>query len=117
MDNFVTNDKMSTLVHDLLVSEAWKDNIFPLIKKDIANVTSIKSYMCLYHEATIVNLMEVMMYHRTAVESDEDALVELIDYCYRKLVNLTSKAEYFYQRQRKPEDADDPKKYVEMNKV
>ena len=37
--------------------------------------------------------MEVLMYHRTAVSSDEDSLVELIDYCYRKLVNLTAKAD------------------------
>ena len=29
------------------------------------------------------------MYHRTAVSSDEDALVELIDYCYRKLLGVT----------------------------
>lgn len=98
MDNFVTLDKMSTLVHDLLVSETWKDKIFPIIKKDIATVSSIKSYMCLYHEATIVNLLEVMLYHRTACESGEDALVEVIDYCYRKFVTLTSKADYYYQR-------------------
>jgi len=32
----------------------------------------------------------VMLYHRTACESSEDALVELIDYCYRKFVALNS---------------------------
>lgn len=107
---------MRTLVHDLLVTEAWKEKLFPIIKNDIAKVTSIKSYMCLYHEATICNLLEVMMYHRTACESGEDALVELIDYCYRKFVSLTSKADFFYQRQKNPE-VDDPKKYLDMNKV
>ena len=30
-----------------------------------------------------------MLYHRTACVSSEDILVELIDYCYRKFVNLT----------------------------
>lgn len=72
--------------------------------------------MCLYHEATIVNLMEVMLYHRTAVESSEDALVEMIDYCYRKFIELNNQAAYFMERQTKP-DSEDPKKYLEMDKV
>jgi len=29
------------------------------------------------------------MYHRTATEACDDSLVELIDYCYRKFVNIT----------------------------
>lgn len=45
--------------------------------------------MALYHEASVCNLLEVMLYHRTACVSSEDILVELIDYCYRKFVNLT----------------------------
>lgn len=79
---------MTVLVHDLLSAETWKAKIFPLIKKDVAQLSTIKSYMCMYHEASIVNLMEVMLYHRTACENSEDALVELIDYCYRKFLNL-----------------------------
>jgi hypothetical protein len=31
MDTLVTQDKMKTLVYDILVSEAWKENIYPLI--------------------------------------------------------------------------------------
>jgi len=95
MDTFVTLDKITTLVMELLSAETWKHKIFPLIKKDVAELSSIKSYMCLYHEASIVNLMEVMLYHRTACESSEDALVELIDYCYRKFVDIINKADFF----------------------
>jgi len=29
-----------------------------------------------------------MLYHKTACESSDDALVEIIDYCYRKFLNL-----------------------------
>ena len=32
-----------------------------------------------------------MLYHRTACNSADDVLVELIDYCYRKFVALTEK--------------------------
>lgn len=86
----MTHDKITSLVAELLSTETWKAKIFPILKKDIANLSSIKSYMCLYHEAAITNLLEVMLYHRTACESSEDALVELIDYCYRKFVALNN---------------------------
>lgn len=98
MDSFVTLDKMNTLVFELLSAEAWKQKVFPIIKQDVAQLSTIKSYMCMYHEASIVNLMEVMLYHRTACESSEDALVELIDYCYRKFLDLENNAG-FYQKQ------------------
>ena len=90
MDSFVTFDKITPLVHSLLSAEVWKMKIFSMIKKDVAELSTIKSYMCLYHEASVVNLMEVMLYHRTACESSEDALVEIVDYCYRKFVNLNN---------------------------
>ena len=99
MDNFVTLDKIGTIVCELLTAEVWKAKIFPHIKSEVAQLSSIKSYICMYHEASICNLMEVMLYHRTACESNEDALVELIDYCYRKFVNMTHKGDYYTDRQ------------------
>ena len=33
------------------------------------------------------------MYHRSACESADDTLVELIDYCYRKFANMVRKVE------------------------
>jgi hypothetical protein len=88
MEAFVTHDKLRLLVEDLIISETWKSKVFPLIKLQVSKLSSVKSYMCLYHEATAANLLEIMLFHRTACESSEDALVELIDYCYRKLANL-----------------------------
>ena len=88
MEGFCTHDKMPFIVKDLLTAEVWKSNVLPLIVEDVAKLSTIKSYMCVYHEASVVNLLEVMLYHKTACESSEDALVELIDYCYRKFLNL-----------------------------
>jgi len=36
MDNFVTLDKMTTIVADLLTAEVWKAKIFPQIKSQVA---------------------------------------------------------------------------------
>ena len=44
----------------------------------------------MYHEATLCNLLEVLLYHQTVCESAEDSLSELVDYCYRKLIMLNS---------------------------
>ena len=69
--------------------------------------------MTLYHEATVCNLLEILLYHRTACENSQDSLVELIDYCYRKFMFLTQWAE---NREKKGVDAgeDDPKKYLHI---
>lgn len=41
----------------------------------------------------MTNILEVMLFHRTACEGADDILVELIDYCYRKFTNLCHKCE------------------------
>jgi len=43
--------------------------------------------MQLYHEATLCNLLEVLLYHASICEVGGDAMLELGDYCVRK-VNL-----------------------------
>ena len=42
----------------------------------------------LYHEATVVNLLETVLFHREAAEAAEDSILDLLDYCYRKLTQL-----------------------------
>ena len=104
MDNFVTLDKINTLVADLLTTEAWKDFVFPKLIKSKDKLNQIKMYMGMYHESSVCNLLEVMLYHRTACESSEDGLVELIDYCYRKFVKITGRGNQIEKAQRnKPE--------------
>lgn len=61
----------------------------PKIRNDIIKLNSYRSYITIYHESVVCNILEIIMFHRTAVESADDYLIELIDYCYRKLVYLT----------------------------
>lgn len=68
----------------------------------------------MYHEASICNLLEVMLYHKTACESSEDALVELIDYCSRKFVALNHKAEGMANARAEPAQQVDPKALLNM---
>ena len=65
--------------------EAWKERIWPLIKAKIAKFSSLRTYIPVYHEASVANLLEVCLYHRTSCEEAGDALIDLVDFCVRKL--------------------------------
>ena len=45
----------------------------------------------MYHEATAINLLETLLFHRDACEALSDQAVDLIDYCTRKLNPLVSR--------------------------
>lgn len=45
----------------------------------------------LFHEAVLCNLLEALLYHRTAVESCDEYLLDLTDYSYRYVTRLISK--------------------------
>lgn len=90
VDQFNTGEKVPTLIYDLVLIEAWKEKIWPLIKAKIAKFSSLRTYIPVYHEATAVNLLEICLYHRTSCEEAGDALVDLVDYCVRKLRYLLS---------------------------
>ncbi|KAK9815647.1 hypothetical protein WJX72_007380 [[Myrmecia] bisecta] len=94
MEGLVSHDKLTVLVQELLVFEVWKDKVFPHLKQHIAEkLNSIAAYLLLYHEAAVANLLEVSLFHQQACESvAEEALVELCDWCYRKLVYLNTEA-------------------------
>ena len=56
-------------------------------------MTNMNVYLAHYHEATLCNLLEVTFFHQDACEAaGDDALLELTDYCHRKLVYLNAKA-------------------------
>jgi len=50
----------------------------------------------LYHEAIVVNLLETLLFHQEACQSAGDAIVDLIDFCYRKLTHLTGTWSVFH---------------------
>ncbi len=107
VEQFASNpDSLATLVYDLLVIEAWKEKVFPLLLDHFSPVTAVKAYIVLYHEATICNLLEVLLYHASTCEAAggaDDALLELGDYCVRK-VNLLNAGAFKKLQEDKTED-------------
>lgn len=87
MESLVTFDKMSVLLHEVILADVWKREIFPKIKEAVISVP-VKSYLAMFHEAALINLLEIVLFHKTALTILDEELIDLIDYCYDKLTIL-----------------------------
>ena len=111
-EQFVQQEgKIEVLIHELLVIEAWKAHVFPLLLSHFSPVTAVKAYIVLYHEATICNLLEVLMYHAEVAEVGGDSMLELGDYCARK-ITLLNAGKFAAVQEEKQED---PKVNINRN--
>ncbi|NWU91903.1 ZMY10 protein, partial [Upupa epops] len=90
----VTYAKIPVLIGELISVEIWKHKIFPVLcqLEDFKPRNTFPIYMVLYHEASIINLLETVFFHKEICESAEDSLLDLIDYCHRKLTLLAARS-------------------------
>uniref|UniRef100_A0ABK0LNY5 Zinc finger, MYND-type containing 10 n=1 Tax=Rattus norvegicus TaxID=10116 RepID=A0ABK0LNY5_RAT len=44
-----------------------------------------------HHEASIINLLETVFFHKEVCESADDTVLDLVDYCHRKLILLVAR--------------------------
>ncbi|KAG8436162.1 hypothetical protein GDO86_007314 [Hymenochirus boettgeri] len=93
-DLLVSHGKSSILIHELISVEIWKLKVFPVLcqLQDFHPKSTFPLYMVIHHEATIINLLETILYHKEVCESTEDFALDLIDYCHRKLTLLASQS-------------------------
>ena len=89
-EELVVQDRLSFLVVELVVTEAWQDRALPLLRSHLAeHIDPVLVYQLLYHEAVVSNLLEVILHHPDAAEAlSEEAALELCDWCARKLAAL-----------------------------
>ena len=88
LEAVVLHEKMPLLIRELIATELWKANAYPLLKDWLAENNSVKGYLLLYNEGVLTNLLEALMYHKEGCEACGDLVVELVDYCHRKLTHL-----------------------------
>lgn len=88
LESLLTFNKLEVIIHSLIVIEAWKENMYPRLLERVAGRNTMRVYFILYHEATLVNLLEVLLYHKHIAEHSGEQAIELVDYCARKLTRL-----------------------------
>lgn len=90
----ITHQKMPVLIHELIAIELWREKVYPaLVALDFAAKSTITPYMVLYHEATLISLLEAVLYNREACEACGDAALDLVDYVHRQLVQLLARTD------------------------
>ncbi|KAM4613699.1 zinc finger MYND domain-containing protein 10 [Polymixia lowei] len=92
-EHLVSHGKIPTLVHEMILVELWKQKVFPILcqLQDFNPKNTFPLYMVIYHEATVINLLETIMFHKDSCEAAGDSVLDLVDYCHRKLTLLASK--------------------------
>ncbi|XP_028263009.1 zinc finger MYND domain-containing protein 10 [Parambassis ranga] len=90
----VSLEKIPVLVHEMILVEVWKQKVFPILcqLQDFKPNSTFQLYMVIHHEATIINLLETIMFHQDSCEAAQDSVLDLVDYCHRKLTLLASGA-------------------------
>uniref|UniRef100_A0A8D0EM45 Zinc finger MYND-type containing 10 n=1 Tax=Strix occidentalis caurina TaxID=311401 RepID=A0A8D0EM45_STROC len=93
----VTYAKIPVLIGELISVEIWKHKIFPVLCRleDFKPRSTFPIYVVLHHEASIINLLETVFFHKEICESAEDSILDLIDYCHRKLTLLAARSNLF----------------------
>jgi hypothetical protein len=87
----VSFDKLGVLVHELCAVEVWREFVYePHMKEAVTAENTYKFYMAMYHEASLINLLECVLFNEAALEAAGDAALDLVDYCHRKLMFLNT---------------------------
>ncbi|KAG7493594.1 hypothetical protein JOB18_012644 [Solea senegalensis] len=91
-EQLVSYGKIPLLVHEMILVEVWKHKVFPVLcqLQDFNPRSTFHLYMVIHHEATIINLLETIMFHKDSCEAADDSVLDLVDYCHRKLTLLVS---------------------------
>jgi len=91
LEAFVSQEKVMVLVQDLILLDCWKEKVWPRVMRGVVSRgATMRAYFVLFHEATVVNLLEVLFYHLKACEAVGDGLVDLVDYCAGKMALLNA---------------------------
>lgn len=85
----VIDAKLPVLVHELFTVVIWRCKVLPQLLKIEPNPSAtFLLYTVLFHEATVISLIEICLFHQNGCESLGDSALDLIDYCLQSLTQL-----------------------------
>ncbi|EDO41750.1 predicted protein [Nematostella vectensis] len=94
-DFLITLEKIPVLIHELIALELWKAKVFPKIiaAEGFNPQSTLPLYFTLFHEASLIGLLDTVLYHKDSCEAAEDNILDLLDYCHRKITHLIASQE------------------------
>eukprot|EP00056_Hartaetosiga_gracilis_P003410 m.63502 g.63502 ORF g.63502 m.63502 type:complete len:452 (+) comp11443_c0_seq2:572-1927(+) len=93
-DVLLSYEKVNLLVYELVLMEVWRENVKPRLEKlGYAKNNSLLPYMVQFHEATVANLLESILFFGEVCDAISDNVVDVIDYCHRCIQFLNSRDE------------------------
>lgn len=89
---FVLHDRVSLLIADLLVTEAWTQRALPALRDVVAaRGGALVSAAITSHAGVVAGLLEVLLHHPDATAAlSEDAALELCDWGCRRVAGLAA---------------------------
>ena len=91
VDCVLLHNKLPTLIHHLLTLEAYAHHVAPHLLSRLTAAggalvsSSLRLYLTLYQQPVLCNLLECLLYHAPLLTHSDESLVELVDYCVRKV--------------------------------
>lgn len=85
----VIEAKLPVLVNELFTIIVWRCKVLPRLLEIEPNPSAtFMLYTVLFHEATVISLIEICLFHQNGCESLADSVLDLIDYCLQSLTQL-----------------------------
>lgn len=98
----IVNEKVEILVHEAYCVLVWRLHILPkLLELDSDPKATFMIYTVLFHEATAISLLEIVLFHPNGCESLGMTSIDLIDYCVQAITQLIGLVNFGHFRDEK----------------
>ncbi|XP_033161263.1 zinc finger MYND domain-containing protein 10 homolog [Drosophila mauritiana] len=104
----ISRDKLRVLIHEAYCVTLWKTRVLPLLLEIDPNPqATFLIYTVLYHEAALVALLDVCLYHPSGCETLQESVLDLIDYCAQAISQVIGLVSMGYHENETKLDVDE----------
>ncbi|KAH8295992.1 hypothetical protein KR054_000123 [Drosophila jambulina] len=104
----ISRDKLRLLIHEAYCVTLWKTRVLPhLLEIDPNPQATFLIYTVLYHEASVVALLDVCLYHPSGCETLQESVMDLVDYCAQAVSQVIGLVSMGYHENESKMDVDE----------
>ncbi|XP_063217455.1 zinc finger MYND domain-containing protein 10 [Bacillus rossius redtenbacheri] len=79
---FIVMQKVPVLVYEAICVSVWREKVLPgMLELEPNPSTMLIPYVILLHEATVVAMLDTILFHEDGCEALENTSLELVEYC------------------------------------